>query len=88
MPNTHTKSENAKTGMVFFVGAGPGDPELLTLKGRKAIEGAGLVLYAGSLVPPEVVACAGFRAADLGRMPSIGTRDGPGRKGRGPRAYG
>lgn len=41
MPNTHTKSENAKTGMVFFVGAGPGDPELLTLKGRKAIEGAG-----------------------------------------------
>ena len=66
MPNTHTKSENAKTGMVFFVGAGPGDPELLTLKGRKAIEGAGLVLYAGSLVPPEVVACAGpdARVAD------------------------
>lgn len=45
-------------GLVSFVGAGPGDPELLTLKGRKAIESAALVLYAGSLVPPQVVACA------------------------------
>lgn len=45
-------------GLVSFVGAGPGDPELLTLKGRKAIEEAALVLYAGSLVPPQVVACA------------------------------
>ena len=45
-------------GLVTFVGAGPGDPELLTIKGRKAIAGADLVLYAGSLVPPEVVACA------------------------------
>ena len=43
---------------VWLVGAGPGDPELLTLKGRKAIEEASLVLYAGSLVPPDVVACA------------------------------
>ena len=84
MPNTHTKPEGVKTGLVSFVGAGPGDPELLTLKGRKAIEGAGLVLYAGSLVPPEVVSCA----ADPGRMSPIGARDGPGRKARGPRAYG
>lgn len=44
--------------MVSFVGAGPGDPELLTIKGRRAIAEAALVLYAGSLVPPEVVACA------------------------------
>ncbi|MDR1660729.1 MAG: cobalt-precorrin-4 C(11)-methyltransferase, partial [Desulfovibrio sp.] len=43
-------------GLVSFVGAGPGDPELMTIKGRKAIEEAGLVLYAGSLVPPGVVA--------------------------------
>jgi len=35
---------------ILFVGAGPGDPELLTLKGKKALEEAGLVLYAGSLV--------------------------------------
>ena len=53
-------------GLVSFVGAGPGDPELLTIKGRKAIETAGLVLYAGSLVPAEVVACArkGARVVD------------------------
>lgn len=43
---------------VFFIGAGPGDPELITCKGRRLIESADLVLYAGSLVPPEVVACA------------------------------
>lgn len=43
---------------VSFIGAGPGDPELLTIKGKRLIEEADLVLYAGSLVPPEVVACA------------------------------
>jgi precorrin-4/cobalt-precorrin-4 C11-methyltransferase len=43
---------------VTFVGAGPGDPELLTLKGKRIIEEADLVLYTGSLVPKEVVAFA------------------------------
>jgi len=42
-------------GMVSFVGAGPGDPELITLKGKRLINEADLVLYAGSLVPPEVI---------------------------------
>lgn len=53
-------------GRVFFIGAGPGDPELLTLKGQRLIREADLVLYAGSLVPPEVVACAkeGARVED------------------------
>lgn len=37
-------------GKVWFVGAGPGDPELLTLKGRDLIARAGAILYAGSLV--------------------------------------
>lgn len=46
-------------GTVSFIGAGPGDPELLTIKGQRLIREAALVLYAGSLVPPEVVACAG-----------------------------
>ncbi len=45
-------------GRVYFVGAGPGDPELITVKGRRCIEQADLVLYAGSLVPEEIVACA------------------------------
>lgn len=45
-------------GMVWFIGAGPGDPELITVKGQRLISQADLVLYAGSLVPREVLACA------------------------------
>ena len=41
---------------VIFAGAGPGDPELMTIKAMKAIECADLVIYAGSLVP-EAVLC-------------------------------
>ena len=53
-------------GTVWFIGAGPGDPELITVKGRRLISEADLVLYAGSLVPAEVVACAkaGARVID------------------------
>lgn len=40
---------------VLFVGAGPGDPELITVKGRRALEAADLVVYAGSLVPQELL---------------------------------
>ena len=43
---------------VFFIGAGPGDPELLTLKAQRLISQCPVCLYAGSLVPPEVVAGA------------------------------
>ncbi len=39
---------------VYFIGAGPGDPELITLKAVDRIGRAGLILYAGSLVPREV----------------------------------
>lgn len=46
------------TGRVVFVGAGPGDPELVTLKGHRLIGEADLVLYAGSLVPRAVLAGA------------------------------
>lgn len=52
------EQQGPEPGLVSFVGAGPGDPELLTIKGRDAIAEADLVLYAGSLVPREVVACA------------------------------
>ena len=43
---------------VHFIGAGPGDPDLITVKGRKLIERCPVLLYAGSLVPKAVVACA------------------------------
>lgn len=38
------------SGKVWFVGAGPGDPELLTVKAVRLLESAGAILYAGSLV--------------------------------------
>ena len=44
-----------KQGKVFFIGAGPGDPELLTLKGKSIIEKADVLIYAGSLVTPQVL---------------------------------
>jgi len=42
--------------MISFVGAGPGDPELITLKGRKLLDAADVVIYAGSLVNPALLA--------------------------------
>ena len=44
---------------VMFVGAGPGDPELITVKGQKALMQADLIIYAGSLVPEAVLKWAG-----------------------------
>jgi precorrin-4/cobalt-precorrin-4 C11-methyltransferase len=41
---------------VWFVGAGPGAPDLLTVRASNLLAAAPVVLYAGSLVPPEVLA--------------------------------
>ncbi len=43
---------------VHFIGAGPGDPDLITVRGRDLIARCPVVLYAGSLVPRAVIACA------------------------------
>lgn len=43
---------------VIFTGAGPGDPDLITVKGQKALESADLVIYAGSLVPEALLTWA------------------------------
>lgn len=40
---------------VYFIGAGPGDPELITIKGRKLLDTADVVIYAGSLVNPGLL---------------------------------
>lgn len=40
---------------VYFIGAGPGDPELMTLKGKSLVEEADILIYAGSLVNKEVL---------------------------------
>jgi precorrin-4/cobalt-precorrin-4 C11-methyltransferase len=40
---------------VYLIGAGPGDPELITLKGKRLIDAADVIIYAGSLVNPKVL---------------------------------
>ena len=40
---------------VFIVGAGPGDPELITVKGQKLLSEADVIIYAGSLVNPALL---------------------------------
>jgi len=54
------------SGKVFFIGAGPGAPDLITLRGHRLIGRCPVCLYAGSLVPAEVVANApsGARVID------------------------
>ncbi len=47
-----------REGHVEIVGAGPGDPDLVSVRGRRLLEKADLILYAGSLVPKELTLCA------------------------------
>ncbi|MDH3580835.1 MAG: SAM-dependent methyltransferase, partial [Hyphomicrobiales bacterium] len=54
---------------VHFIGAGPGAPDLITVRGLKLIRRAPVCLYAGSLVPAEVVAAAPEDARVLNTAP-------------------
>ncbi len=47
------------TNPVIFAGAGPGDPDLITVKSMKALENADLIIYAGSLVPKAILCWKG-----------------------------
>ncbi|ADH86281.1 precorrin-4 C(11)-methyltransferase [Desulfurivibrio alkaliphilus] len=46
---------NNSTNIIHFVGAGPGDPELITVKGRRLLAEAELIVYTGSLVPETLL---------------------------------
>jgi len=48
---------------VYFIGAGPGDPELITVKGQRLLRSCPVILYAGSLVPEAVL--EGHRASQV-----------------------
>ena len=51
------KHLRSKQGHIEIVGAGPGDPDLVSVRGRKMLEKADLILYAGSLVPKALTEC-------------------------------
>jgi precorrin-4/cobalt-precorrin-4 C11-methyltransferase len=44
-----------ETRTVYFVGSGPGDPELITLKAKKLVEEADIIIYSGSLLNPSIL---------------------------------
>ena len=41
--------------MIHFVGAGPGAPDLITIRGQKLLAKADVIIYAGSLVNPQLL---------------------------------
>lgn len=58
------KSDNISTGQVWLVGAGPGDPELLTLKAMRVLHDADIVLY-DSLISDDILAMLPTRCVRL-----------------------
>jgi uroporphyrin-III C-methyltransferase len=60
------------SGKVYFVGAGPGDPDLLTVKARDLLESADVILH-DDLVPPPILSIAGPQSTII----NVGKRCGP-----------
>ena len=65
-------------GKVYIIGGGPGDPELLTLKAKRIIESADVIIYADSLVHPSILDFAksgaevhGSRVLNLGEIMTL-----------------
>jgi len=58
---------------LYFVGAGPGDPELITVKGRRLLDEADLVVYAGSLVNPALLEGISAETVDSNGLSLEGT---------------
>ena len=61
--------EPKNTTPIIFCGAGPGDPDLITVKGQQALAKADLVIYAGSLVPEAMLK---WTSSDCESMSSAG----------------
>ncbi len=56
------------TAKILFVGAGPGEPELITVKGRRLLDNADVVIYAGSLVNPALLDGIKAEVVDSSKM--------------------
>ncbi len=69
-----TQMNDHTPGKVFLVGAGPGDPRLLTLRGREVLEGADVVVY-DRLISPQLLGLAGPHAEMIyaGKSPGAHT---------------
>jgi precorrin-3B methylase len=57
-PRAAMRKERSSGMTVHFIGAGPGAPDLITVRGLKIIQSCPVCLYAGSLVPEEIVKAA------------------------------